>query len=321
SWLEPGAEPPDRPHLCVPAAALVPGIGLAPLVAAAPGRILASSRDSDAPVTTLAPDRLQPLWRALAGGVAVGDDLRRSLADAIVVPPSPGAWYVRVRTAAAAAEAEHALYMSLGSPIDTPLDVALHRRLSRPVTRAAVGAGISPNTLSIGSLALGLGAAALFALGSIVSTLAGMLLYVAGVVLDHADGEVARVTYAESRLGGILDVAVDTVVHTVLVLAMGVAAQRIAGGGSALLGVAAAAGIAGSAVVTQRWPVTAPGAAGRLLARIGTRDLYYAMLLAFIAARATVPPALPGLMLLIALGAHAYWVGRLTQRPARATEH
>ena len=57
-------------------------------------------------------------------------------------------------------------------------------------------------------------------------------------------------------------------------------------------------------------PEATPDRLGRLLAGLGTRDGYYAMLLAFVALLAAWPAALPTLMVLVAAGSHAYWVGR-----------
>ena len=45
---------------------------------------------------------------------------------------------MRVTDARSAAEADSRLWGELGSVIDTRLDTAVHRRLSKPVTRAAV---------------------------------------------------------------------------------------------------------------------------------------------------------------------------------------
>ena len=56
----------------------------------------------------------------------------------------------------------------------------------------------------------------------------GLLVYILAVVLDHADGEVARLTLTESAFGEWLDAVVDTVVHTTLALTLGVAATPAA---------------------------------------------------------------------------------------------
>jgi hypothetical protein len=76
-----------------------------------------------------------------------------------------------------------------------------------------------------------------------------------------------------------------------------------------------------SAVVYKRWPPAPPTAADRgLLDGLTSRDGFYAMLLIFIALRLAAPSRLPGLMMLIAVGTHAYWVARaaLSLRPGRA---
>ena len=115
-----------------------------------------------------------------------------------------------------------------GSPIDTRLDVLFHRRLSRPVTRLALALGLTANQVSLASLLVGLLAVWGFWHATPGTALAGLVLYAAAVVLDHSDGEVARLTRSESRLGEWLDVTSDTVIHALLVLAMGVTAQRAA---------------------------------------------------------------------------------------------
>jgi len=217
---------------------------------------------------------------------------------------------VHVRDAPSARRAEDHLFAGLGSAIDTRLDRALHRRLSRPVTRAAIALGITPNQLSVASLLVGLAAAWCFWLGTPVATMVGLLVYVVAVVLDHADGEVARLTLAESRLGEWLDILVDTLVHATMVIAMGLTAERTAGGG-ALLGVVGALGVVASAAVAKVWPTTgAVDNVGATLENLGSRDGFYAMLLLFIAARAAAPGALPPLMIVVALGSQAYWLAR-----------
>ena len=212
-----------------------------------------------------------------------------------------------MRDARSARAAEDRLFAGLGRVIDTPLDRALHRRLSRHVTRAAIAAGVSPNQVSAASLLVGLAAAWCVWSASAAGALAGLLLYVAAVVLDHADGEVARLRLAESRLGEWLDIVVDTVVHAAVVLAMGLAAQTVAGRG-ALSGLLGALGIVASAVAAKAWPVSEETAVGRVLRNLGSRDGFYAMLVSFVLTRAAAPAALPALMIVVALGAHGYWV-------------
>jgi phosphatidylglycerophosphate synthase len=201
--------------------------------------------------------------------------------------------------------------------IDSPLDRAFHRRLSRPISRAAVRHRITPNQVSVASLAVGIAAAWSFWNATPAWALVGLVLYALSVVLDHADGEVARLTLAESRLGEWLDVAVDTIVHVLVAVAMGVTTAHVAGGRGLWLGILAGLGFIASAFVakTSARPA-ADDRLGRVLMNLGARDGFYAMLLVFIAARVWWPAALPALMIVVGLGSQAYWLVRAAHRLA-----
>jgi phosphatidylglycerophosphate synthase len=218
---------------------------------------------------------------------------------------------IRTRPARPPSEAlpEH-----LGSPIDTRLDTMFHRRLSRPLTRLALVLGLSANQVSFASLFVGLGAVSLFWRATPWSALAGLILYAAAVVLDHSDGEVARLTHSESRLGEWLDVTSDTVIHALMVVAMGVTAQARAGRAGIGLGAVAASGVVVSAMIAKTSPRSAGGGVGGVLTALGNRDGFYAMILIFIAALTFDPGLLPILMIVFAAGSHAYWLTRLTHR-------
>lgn len=325
-WLEAGSEPPPELTLLVPAAALVSARAAATTaLGSRPTTVLAESRAEDAPVVAASSALVRSLWGRIAVGEPVGDALAAALQDGGATVTAGGVGgYRRVSTSAAAREAEALLYANLGSPVDTRVDRALHRRLSRPLTRLAVAAGLSPNTLTAASLLVGLAAAWCFWRGTPGSALAGFVLYAASVVLDHADGEVARLTLAESTLGERLDLVADTVVHALIVLALGFGAERLAGGGAAVLGAVAAVGVVASAVLAKTSPRPAcAGGVGAVLHGLSNRNGFYVMLAAFILALALLPSALPVLMLTVAVGMHAFWLGhlvyRLTRRRAEST--
>jgi phosphatidylglycerophosphate synthase len=308
--------PPAAPVLLLPASALVEPAALTALLAAGPDRVLTASRGSGAPVGTAARDRAERLWPLLVEARPAGEAVEHALREAGEVRTG---WYLRVASPAAARAAEARLYAGLGSPVDTPLDRMVHRRLSRPITRLAVARGITPNQVTLASLVAGL--AAVFCLAQATSglSLAGLALYLLAVVLDHTDGEVARLTLAESRLGEWLDIAVDTLVHSGIVLVAGAITQRLAGQGGLLLGTVAAVGFIGGAVMFKTSPPAGgPGIAG-VLDALSNRDGFYVMLLAFVGLQAWAPAGLPILMAVVALGAHAFWLGRLVYvlgRPA-----
>jgi phosphatidylglycerophosphate synthase len=314
AWLDaPGALAPE-PVLLLPAVTLTPAPALARLLSAPPGRLLAESRGAGAPVLTTDRPLAGLVQAAVMDGAPLEHLLEREFKAGDLPEVASERWLVRVDGPAAAATAEFRLWSELGSPIDTWLDVTLHRRLSRWVTRAAVPLGVSPNAVTVASGLVGLAAAATFAHGEVPALVAGLLLYLVAVVLDHTDGEMARLTLRESAVGEWLDIVLDTVVHTALVLALGHAAAGVTGTGHAA-GVAIALGVLASAIVGKRWPPAPPAAAERgLLDALTARDGFYAMLLLFIVLRVAAPALLPALLVIVAVGTHVYWLARLLSR-------
>jgi phosphatidylglycerophosphate synthase len=311
-WLDADTPPPAGLLLLLPAAALVPAVALAPLVAAPSTTVLAAARDSDAPVAAVPPALARPLWAAIAAGRPLAQALGRALTSDAGAAVAEGGWYVRVASIGGIAQAEARLDADLGSPVDTRLDRVFHRRLSRPLSRLALRWGVSPNGVTLVSFAVGLGAVWFFWNATPARALVGLALYALAVILDHADGEVARLALRESPAGARLDVIADTAIHALLLVALGLTAQRAAGGG-AVAGVVAALGAAGSAVLAQS-ATTAGAGVGAMLDALSNRDGFYLMLGLFIVGLACVPAALPGFMILVAAGCHAFWLSRLAYR-------
>jgi len=221
----------------------------------------------------------------------------------------PGAGTLR-RVGGAGIEA--ALLRGLENPRDGYLDRLLRRRLSRPLTGLLIRTPISPNAVTLVGIALGAAGGLLLGLPGAAPVLAAIVLLEASGVLDCCDGELARLRFAESRLGHLLDVTGDTVVH-VAVLA-GIAA-RVAHAGSApgwpllavlLLGVLGAFAMISwsEASAARRWRVSAweNRLLDGVLAPLTTRD-WHVFLLAF---------ALAGRLDLLvpaaAVGAHVFWI-------------
>jgi len=316
-WLDGPEALLSAPTLLLPAAALVPAGALARLLNAGPGAVLAESLTTDAPVIVADLELLEQVRGPLITDGLLGDSLVHILKEREAEPVTGGdSWYVRVRGPRTAAEAERRLYGDLGSSIDTRLDVALHRRLSRPVSRTAVALGVGPNLITITSGLVGLAAAATFAVSTPGTLVLGLLVYVLAVVLDHADGEVARLTLTESSLGEWLDAVVDTVVHAVLALALGVAASHLAGSGW-ISGVVAAFGIVVGGIIGKVWPPAPTTASRNLLDHLTSRDGFYAMLMLFVLLGVFRPSLLPFLMLIVAAGTHLYWLARTLVLVAR----
>ncbi len=318
-WLEPGsrppAGPPDQPWLLVPATSLMQASVLQELITpAAPpeGAVLAASATGPAPVAVLPRAAVGALWSRLAAGTPVGASLVRLLQDGEAQVRESTSLYVTVSDENARARAEKALLDALGIEADTGIDRYFHRRCSRWITRVLMDTPATPNQISMASLTIGSAAIWCFWRATPLSALWGVILYAMASIVDHADGEIARLTFQESRFGARLDWIIDTLIHSGLVLGMAVTA-----GGQLMLlgGLLGALGVTLSALFARHLPPEAEvGAeAGGLLKVLGSRDLVYALLLSFVAFRWLAPSLLHPLAVVVAVGSQAYWIACLAR--------
>ena len=123
-------------------------------------------------------------------------------------------------------------------------DTWLHR-LARVCVRPLVATPVTPNHLTGARLATGVAAAAALATGSSPWVAAGTALFLVSMLLDRADGELARLSGRGSAFGHRFDLWTDAVCDTCIVASLGIA-QR---GGSfglwaLLMGVVAAVSVA-----------------------------------------------------------------------------
>jgi phosphatidylglycerophosphate synthase len=316
-WLTPGApapaEGPDS-WLLLPASSLIHVSAPAGLLAApAPrGAVLAPSATGPAPVALVPAAVVTALRTDLAAGRPVGALLARRLAEAGAELRQPTGPYVAVRETSDLARAEEALQATLGIAVDSGVDRYLHRRGSRWISRLLVRTPVTPNQVSLSSLAIGLVAVWCFWHATAPSALLGVLLYALASIVDHADGEIARLTFQESRLGANLDWTIDTIIHAGIVLGIGVSS----GGWHAIgIGLLAATGVTLSAVFARYLPreIEIGPTVGGLLTHIANRDLFYLVLLAFATLRWLAPSLVFVVALVVALGSQVYWVGCLAR--------
>jgi phosphatidylglycerophosphate synthase len=109
-----------------------------------------------------------------------------------------------------------ALLRALENSHDGYLDRLIHRRLSRPTTALLLRTSLTPNQVTIVGVLIGLAGGWLVGSPSATGVLVGIAALVASGVLDCSDGELARIRFTESRLGHLLDVTGDTLVHAAL---------------------------------------------------------------------------------------------------------
>jgi phosphatidylglycerophosphate synthase len=207
---------------------------------------------------------------------------------------------------------EQALLRGLENPRDGYLDRLLHRRLSRPLTRLLLRTPVSPNAVTVVGIALGVAGGLLLGVPGMPAVLVALVLLEAAAVLDCSDGELARLRFAESRLGHWLDVSGDTIVHVALLAGI---ALRIGHEGAApgwgVLGVLLAGIVGAFAVIT--WSDESEERRRRgggwenrvldgVLSPLTTRDWHVFPLAFALAGRLDV------LVPAAAIGAHAFWI-------------
>jgi phosphatidylglycerophosphate synthase len=116
--------------------------------------------------------------------------------------------------------AETWLLRSLIKPTEGFMSRHFERRISLALTRRLCVTAVTPNTMTLVSLAVGLAGAPFFLSSAPGYQLAGALLFLTHSVLDGCDGELARLKFLESRWGAVLDVVGDNLVHSVVFACM-----------------------------------------------------------------------------------------------------
>lgn len=124
------------------------------------------------------------------------------------------------------------------------LDLCFYRPLGFWCAKLGAALRVSPNQITLASMATGIAAGALFSRpGFLPWSLAGLLLLASGV-LDSADGQLARITGRASPVGLVLDGICDTVVFIAVYL--GCLTPLFPVWGASLWAVAVAAGMSHS---------------------------------------------------------------------------
>lgn len=128
----------------------------------------------------------------------------------------------------------------------------LHRIAEVGVT-PLVHTAVRPNHITIGRLLTGLGAAALFALGTRDAELWASGIFLLSMLLDRADGILARKQGTMSHAGHLFDLIADAVCTTMVFIGIGIGLQGTwFGDVSYLLGAAAGTAIAFSFWMSAR---------------------------------------------------------------------
>lgn len=106
--------------------------------------------------------------------------------------------------------------------VEEPIDVYLHRPLAYVIARALLPTSITPDSVTLASLAFGIGSAALILWPLPHHWQWAALLSFTGTVLDCVDGQLARLRKTSSVLGRMLDGSVDSTVVISVAAAVGI---------------------------------------------------------------------------------------------------
>jgi phosphatidylglycerophosphate synthase len=129
----------------------------------------------------------------------------------------------------------------------------LSRRFARWLIRPLIGTPVRPNHLTTLRLLVALVACAALAAGTYRWDLVGGALWALAVLLDYADGELARQGGTTSALGQRWDYASDLIANGLVFVAIGVGSAARGLGPSAIgLGLLAGAGITAASLLAER---------------------------------------------------------------------
>ncbi|MFQ5673914.1 MAG: CDP-alcohol phosphatidyltransferase family protein [Nitrospinales bacterium] len=191
---------------------------------------------------------------------------------------------------------QHERLMQTGGGLSN--DSFLTRLFSRPVsrlmTRFLINTPFTPNQITLLSFVLGLGSAWCFFHLDYSMGLAGGGLLLLAIWVDGVDGEIARLKFMETKIGGKLDIICDNIVHVILFFSIGMGLYDSTGRTLyRYLGVLAALGslvsflLMGAAVIESKADATASAkpAANNLADKLANRDFTYFLLLTALAGK------------------------------------
>jgi phosphatidylglycerophosphate synthase len=146
--------------------------------------------------------------------------------------------------------AERRLLRALVKDTDGFMARHVERPISLAISRLLASTAVTPNQMTLASMAIGLAGAPFFLSQEWAWQTSGALLFLAHSILDGCDGELARLKFQESRWGGILDFWSDNIVHIATFACMAAGWSRAIGqgwplllGAGAVLGNAASVGL------------------------------------------------------------------------------
>ncbi|MGD0658048.1 MAG: CDP-alcohol phosphatidyltransferase family protein [Syntrophorhabdales bacterium] len=159
------------------------------------------------------------------------------------------------------------------------------RRLSRLVSRRIARTPLTPNTITLFNVVIGLAGAHLFSRRGYWAHVAGSLIFLLCVIFDGVDGEVARLKLKETVFGRYLDVITDNIVHVALFIGIALGVARETGNEQylyvlgILLGGFALCAVAVGRVLRPGRNGIRPEALDKLTGLLANRDFAYLLII------------------------------------------
>ena len=153
-----------------------------------------------------------------------------------------------VKDGLSAAQAEDALWDTMGLETDSFVDRNFNRPLGRVASKLLIHTHVSPNQISLLATSVGVFAAWCFAQQTSAKLdwmILGAILLQLSAVIDCVDGDIARMLHKETPTGKWLDLGGDQLVHLCLFASIGVGLHQMNddSGPTLWLGLAAALGV------------------------------------------------------------------------------
>ena len=187
-----------------------------------------------------------------------------------------------LRAAGDLRQAESWLLRSLIKDSEGFMSRHVERLISLALTRRLVWTSVTPNAMTLVSLAIGLAAAPFFVSSAPGWQLVGALLFLLHSILDGCDGEIARLKFLESPGGAALDFWGDNTVHVAVFGCMGVgwslsahSAWPLAVAALAVASTLAAAFVVAPRMVRPSAEAPARSAGARTTDALANRDFIY----------------------------------------------
>ena len=204
----------------------------------------------------------------------------------------PGSTTARVQEQKDFSIQHERLLAGSGQNHDSLITRLLSRSVSQKMTRLLLNTSVTPNQITLFSFVMGLVSAICFAGGTYPLNVFGGFALLFSTWLDGTDGEIARLKFMESELGGKLDIICDNIVHFFVFGAIGWGVAKTTGDETYLYlgGLAAFASLAsfillGGTILKKNSGATtpAPDAEPSMAEKLANRDfINFLMLMALI---------------------------------------